>query len=87
MARCTQCLNWDECQFISCNWDTDEECYSFRNADDFVEVVRCKDCKYCEHFYPEKLPGKLPREAYYCSPKRLGVSANSYCSDGQRKSK
>ena len=93
MATCKDCIHEDLCGTFTRPCMPDEAnaserlCKNFKNVDDFAEVVRCKDCKFCEHFYPEKLPGKLPREAYYCNPKRLGVSANSYCSDGQRKSK
>lgn len=56
-------------------------------AADVVEVVRCKDCRHCEHFYPEKQIGKEAREAYYCAIGKLTVSANHFCSYGERREK
>ena len=54
---------------------------------DVVEVVRCKDCAYREHFYPEKQIGEEAREAYYCGIRKTTVRATDFCSYGERKEK
>ncbi len=54
-------------------------------SDDFVKVVRCKDCKSCDFFYPERKIGEDLKGVYYCNI--LGVDRNpdDYCSFGKRK--
>lgn len=52
---CTNCVHFADCFDIgktryygkdcACN-DVEERCKFFKNKADFVEVVRCKDCKY-----------------------------------------
>ena len=77
MATCKDCICFD----ILCRDTLQEDelklCDSFKNKADFVEVVRCKDCKFCEH----------TRESYHCVPGRHSVRSDDYCSYGQRKSK
>ena len=52
---------------------------------DAVEVVRCKDCKYCDTFYPRKEIGKEPEQSWYCKPYKHTCKPDSFCSDGERK--
>jgi hypothetical protein len=44
---------------------------------DVVEVVRCKDCKYAEHWYGDKLLCSLWKEQ-----DRVSVFADGFCSYG-----
>ena len=59
-------------------------CDDFKNKADFVEVVRCKDCKYLYCF------SAIDRQ-FYCKhyPKGLQginiVEENPFCSYGERK--
>ena len=53
MAECKRCLYFDICKMyaddVRGDYEDDclfEDCLNFKNKDDFVEVVRCKDCKY-----------------------------------------
>ena len=56
MGTCKDCIHNELCN-IHGYIDADE-CAVFKNEADFVEVVRCKDCKCCEHIYPVKKIGK-----------------------------
>lgn len=53
---------------------------------DVVSVVRCKDCKRCEHFYPECDINGNHREAYYCKSIKGDVKPDDYCCWGERRS-
>ena len=54
---------------------------------DVVEVVRCKDCKYCEIYYPVKHLGIESVKNFYCNFSRdvVGRFENDFCSYGERK--
>lgn len=52
---------------------------------DVVKVVRCKDCKHCEVYYPRKAKGEEAEIAYCCTNLNCGVEPNDYCSYGERK--
>ena len=52
---------------------------------DVEEVVRCKDCVHCEHFYPEKQLGEEAREVYYCGIRKTTVRATDFCCYGERR--
>lgn len=52
---------------------------------DMVEVVRCKDCKRCEVYYPRKAKGKEAEIAYYCTNLDCVVEPTDFCSYGVRK--
>ena len=49
---------------------------------DAVEVVRCKDCKYLSHRHSGM---SLEIYEYACSLTNREVSANDFCSYGERK--
>ncbi len=51
---------------------------------DFVEVVRCKDCKHCDKFYPNKKIGEEPKLKYFCVLGKHATLANDFCSCGER---
>lgn len=52
---------------------------------DAVEVVRCKDCRFCRTFFPEKQIGKEARQVWYCDLYRCNRKTDEYCSDGERR--
>ena len=54
---------------------------------DMVEVVRCKDCKYCETLYPIKAIGKEPEALYYCIAVETPIKPTDFCSYGERRGK
>ena len=54
-------------------------------ANDVVPVVRCKDCKYCDFFYPVKELDKEPIPAWYCKDKKGDRRPDDFCSYGERR--
>ena len=52
---------------------------------DVVEVVRCKDCKYFEVYYPIKEKDKEPIKAHYCKLYNSDRKQIDFCSYGERK--
>ncbi len=52
---------------------------------DVVEVVRCKDCKCCDFFYPQKEKDKEAISTFYCNLFKRDTKATDYCSCGVRK--
>ena len=54
-------------------------------AADVAEVVRCKDCKYCEHSYPAKAIGEEALEGWYCNIFRQWRKPDDFCSYGERR--
>ena len=82
METCRDCLHYEVCQYhIAEETDmTINECsYGFKNKADFVEVVRCEDCK--ESYLAKD--GKLRCDRLYPS---LGwVEPRDFCSYGERK--
>lgn len=54
-------------------------------AADVVEVVRCKNCKFCKTFYPEKQIDKEPIQVWFCELYRCKRKPDEFCSDGERK--
>ena len=52
MADCEKCLHNDVCDIAShLIWDAiyKKECTDFKDSTKYVEVVRCKDCKYYDN--------------------------------------
>lgn len=52
-----------------------------------AEVVRCKDCKHCDQFYPNKKIGEEPELEFFCKTGKHRTTANDFCSCGERKDK
>ena len=52
---------------------------------DVVEVVRCKDCKFCDLCYPKKDIGKDAVIGFYCRLRKHCVDPTAFCSYGVRK--
>ena len=85
MPHCKDCIHYEPCYEYGNILDPIHGgviCDSFKLASDVVEVVRCKDCKYCEHINDE-----FAKDWYQC--KRRGNFAKKkptdYCSYGERK--
>ena len=88
---CKDCLHYDACldnqgcgefEFVTnVNYeDMKEWCGAFKNKADFVEVVRCKDCK--NHYWEqEPCHGKI---RYFCHRTNLQTGRYSFCSYGER---
>lgn len=52
---------------------------------DVVAVVRCKDCKSCDKFYPSKRIGEEPELEYFCEKEKRTTRPDDFCSYGKRK--
>ena len=50
-----------------------------------VEVCRCKDCKHCDFFYPQKEIGKEAISTFYCELFKGDRKETDFCSYGERK--
>lgn len=79
---CYDCIHCNACSEAgdsgySCLKEDVSKCKHFKNKADFVEVVRCKDCKYCFEIY---------RGAYACSlqPTPNNVPLWHFCSYGEK---
>lgn len=94
MPKCKDCIHYDACKdAYDGNWDDFDECdlycEHFKNKADFVEVVRCKDCKK----FVEKGEEFLNDDVFgICEKSRTGffddgeeVYGNDFCSYGERK--
>lgn len=87
MATCKDgCLYETLCKY---NDGTNEwsksNCPLFKNKADFVKVVRCKDCKYCEVVYPCKEIGEEPIKGHYCKLYNSYKKQTDFCSYGELK--
>lgn len=56
-------------------------------ADDVVEVVRCKDCKYAHYWYGNDIIGNTKYLCHYIEYDTFypDVFADDYCSRGERR--
>ena len=94
MATCKECIHFDVCEPFA-NPDKpqseDNGCYGFKSKDEFVQVVRCKDCKHyhkdtgwCdEHSHFVNLDGEA------CHPWESAewkmFDEDDFCSNGERR--
>lgn len=72
---CKQCLHDEVCN-VQGYVDADE-CCCFRDKADFVEVVRCSECK--------KGKPMIFAGFYFCKRHRKCRTKYCFCSDGERK--
>ena len=76
---------WDEMEDIPC---VEYFCKDFKNKADFVEVVRCKDCKHKQELdkYEKRLYIEGCVACTQISPNsdRLVMLPNDFCSYGER---
>lgn len=73
MNSCINCIHRTFCAVSS----TGAVCSTFKDKENFVEVVRCKDCTQCYH---NEYLG-----TYRCGRFMAVVDPNNYCSYGTRK--
>ncbi|MBE6784161.1 MAG: hypothetical protein E7536_09150 [Ruminococcaceae bacterium] len=90
--RCRKCVHYGLCEY-STIIDKEIQCRDFISKEDFVEVVRCKDCLFSK---PYKTIGES--EEYYCQNPNCTFtygtnwerifepvrSADDFCSYGER---
>lgn len=85
MTLCEKCIHGEICADRDC-MDIDDEralqsCNDFKNKADFVEVVRCKDCKYKTF--------EQANNIIHCNRDRkhgtMFFKPDDFCSYGQRK--
>ena len=78
MASCKECVHSEMC-FLT-HIDGSPACCEYKDRNNLVEVVRCKDCKWAEY-------GKDYEP--YCNHWKSGLYANikddDFCSYGERK--
>ena len=90
MTSCKECLHIQVCVAVKAIGEEQryaEQCKSFKNKDDYAEVVRCENCKY---FIPD---AELDKEKYqniieadgYCDNCLRYTDKTDYCSSGRRK--
>ena len=75
---CKDCIHHNVCQD---EYKDKLKCSDFKNKADFVEVVRCKDCKY---FTKEMIGDSLECTCTH-SLAMVGITTDKYCSYGERK--
>lgn len=84
MTRCGDCLHFRNCSHYVTPEETFPEvggCSAFKNKGDFVEVVRCKDCKNWCH---EEIAKRYGADRY-CTRTGFPVAEDDFCSYGERK--
>lgn len=77
MNSCSKCIFKPFCQ------SPGPACSSFKDKENFVEVVRCKDCKY---YTAEKMRCDRPEIDYdiECYDEWINTKPNDFCSYGKR---
>ena len=83
---CKDCIHYPVCSMSNnleyiCEQSIRDDCEYFMKADNTVEVVRCKDCKYWANHkgcHPYEHLRKCYRQ--YCA----ATSENDYCSLGEK---
>ena len=94
MSTCKDCLHYEVCECEDClirapEWvnKVEDFCGCFKPKADYVEVVRCGECKFaCFKYNTDKYPFGL----YACKKQPTGraykkVKGNHFCSYGERK--
>ena len=86
MSLCKKCIYGGLCRIcyneLLGEDDYVDECQVFKNKADFVEVVRCKDCKHCTltedgEYNPEDIVC-----GYFMTD---GMNSTDFCSYGERR--
>lgn len=85
MTLCEKCIHGDVCAYRDGMDEGDEkaltQCSDYKNKADFVEVVRCKDCKY---FETPKWGNDIMIRCVNMSG-CIDVNPDDFCSYGKRK--
>lgn len=83
MVTCKDCIHEKVC-FVADDTEYKSEkaikldCPSFKNKADFVEVVRCKDCKHWSSI-------GFAENAGWCEKKDVAALYDGFCESGERK--
>lgn len=80
MGMSERCLHNEVCKYgekrSNGMYCTEEKCKQFKNATTYVEVVRCKDCRYCMQDY----------HGLWCfNDYEHNLQPNDFCSRGEKK--
>ena len=75
MSVCGKCLYNKNCQFLAKYKIEPDGCSAFRSAEDFVEVVRCRNCI---HLFSIIFGS-------YCQLLGKQMDKDDYCSYGERR--
>ena len=82
MSTCKDCLHIDVCKdYASYDKDSIISCDNFKNKADYVEVVRCKDCKKFMPYEWEEHKGDCEE----FSELNCCLYEDDFCSYGERK--
>ena len=89
MAKCKDCVHYDACKdAYDGNWDDFDECdlycEHFKNKADFVEVVRCSECKHLKIINKEPIYAECEKEKLTFLLWQADIREHS-CSYGERK--
>ena len=80
MTLCDRCVHWNVCGNETC-YDDDAK-NALQRCADFLEVVRCKDCKY---YKPQVKSAQWENKTNYCCRSAvIKVNPNDYCSYGAK---
>lgn len=76
---CKDCIHYEVCPLGLAVKGSTGTCLKFKNNADFVEVVRCKDCR----MFVDNKEAKVT----YCTRecKNITVNEDDFCSYGERK--
>ena len=81
---CYDCIHYDICykiEHFGRDLETNIPCKEFIGVSDRVEVVRCKDCKYCEKFVDDFGVAKYFC-VYFCGSQE--TIPDGYCHRGRK---
>ena len=88
MATCKDCLHHKACSADNENYfmligcvNVESNCIDFVDKSNFVEVVRCKDCKHCRNsVYPF-----IDHTLRECKVWKSATREDDFCSYGERR--
>ena len=82
---CKYCIHYGICDYSPFS-DKKIECKDFKCKADYMEVVRCKDCKYWKQHFEQNMGqcycNQWENDYFYCLTKDI-----DFCSYGERKDK
>ena len=81
---CKDCMHYKICVWTQVETDITKTCEMFKNKADFVEVVRCKKCKYGDVSTISNSKDGQEEIACYCTLKNRVTDLDSYCPSGER---
>lgn len=81
--NCKDCIHYFICIFHA-EGNFADKCRNYKSKSDFVEVVRCKDCKYYDGFYSHRCTNTDLVDSDDCYA-RIDFAEDDFCSYGERK--